>query len=399
MSRFHLRTSLGLALSLVLATTALASAAPASENRLPFDEALTQAKERDVPMVIDFFTDWCVYCKHFDAHLADPESGLRGALDAVVFTSIDAEKGDGVELAERFGVSGFPTYVVVNSDGELVDRWSGYGGPEHFLSSLKPALADPTTAAEKLARFEKNPTAKDAEKLAGFSAGDGEFARAIELYRKAEELDPSKDLSEDIVYTAYLQWREDDTVMGKDFVALVGESLSDDDVSDSWMLALSLAGRVSRAEESAELLRPVLAGALAAAEKQPDFDAQAKIRLRVMSLLHLENKGEEAAQLKKETMKEGWLDSSKSLNSYAWWCFENQVNLAEAEKLARHGIEVAESGPETAMILDTAAEICNARGNCRDAVTLIERAIAEDPDNSGYKKQLDRFQKILAAAE
>jgi benzoyl-CoA reductase/2-hydroxyglutaryl-CoA dehydratase subunit BcrC/BadD/HgdB len=48
------------------------------------------------------------------------------------------------------------------------------------------------------------------------------------------------------------------------------------------------------------------------------------------------------------------------------------------------------------MILDTLAEICNARGTCKDAVTYIELAIKEAPGNDYYKKQLERFQKILA---
>jgi len=42
------------------------------------------------------------------------------------------------------------------------------------------------------------------------------------------------------------------------------------------------------------------------------------------------------------------------------------------------------------------AEICNLRGNCADAITLIQQAMKEDPKEEHYAKQLERFKKILA---
>ena len=50
------------------------------------------------------------------------------------------------------------------------------------------------------------------------------------------------------------------------------------------------------------------------------------------------------------------------------------------------------------MILDTAAEICNARGNCDDAVELIQQAIADAPESEFYQKQLKRFVEIREAS-
>ena len=83
-------------------------------------------------------------------------------------------------------------------------------------------------------------------------------------------------------------------------------------------------------------------------------------------------------------------------NSFAWLCFENRVNLEDAELLARRGAELAAPGKERAMILDTAAEICNARGNCDDAVELMRQALAEHPDSEHYATQLTRFEDIRA---
>ena len=50
------------------------------------------------------------------------------------------------------------------------------------------------------------------------------------------------------------------------------------------------------------------------------------------------------------------------------------------------------------MILDTLAEICNERGNPREAVALIEQAMEQQPESDYYPQQLARFQERLAEA-
>ena len=102
---------------------------------------------------------------------------------------------------------------------------------------------------------------------------------------------------------------------------------------------------------------------------------------------------------KRSTLPEGWRDDVGQLNSFAWWCFENGVNLEEAQELALRGVELSGPGAERAMVLDTAAELCNALGNCEQAIELVRRAIEQDPDNGYYGEQLARFEEIQAAGE
>jgi tetratricopeptide (TPR) repeat protein len=136
-----------------------------------------------------------------------------------------------------------------------------------------------------------------------------------------------------------------------------------------------------------------LAGALAAAKSGTDDGMKAKHRsLEIEYALHVENDKEKALELKRASMAEGWKDDASKLNGFAWWCFENGVNLEEAETLSRRGVALAPAGTERAQILDTVAEICNARGNRKDAAELIRQAIENDPNNETYKKQLERFQ-------
>ena len=178
---------------LVLCLFLAAAPATAAETSLDFATAQERAAERDVPIVIDFFTDWCVYCKHFDRDLADASTGVAAALEEVVFLSIDAEKGEGIELSKKYEVTGFPTYVVVDAQGELIDRWAGYGGPEHFLTAFGEAMADTRTVAAKQAAFEEDPTAPLAEKFASsFEAATGDYDAADRVVPSGPRtLDPS----------------------------------------------------------------------------------------------------------------------------------------------------------------------------------------------------------------
>jgi tetratricopeptide (TPR) repeat protein len=90
------------------------------------------------------------------------------------------------------------------------------------------------------------------------------------------------------------------------------------------------------------------------------------------------------------------MEDARALNAFAWWCFENKINLEEARQLAEKGVTLAKPGGEKAMILDTLAEICNELGNRGDAVETTRAALAESPNNAYFKRQLERFEKLLA---
>jgi hypothetical protein len=67
--------------------------------------------------------------------------------------------------------------------------------------------------------------------------------------------------------------------------------------------------------------------------------------------------------------------------------------------LARRGAEFATDGATRAMILDTVAEIRNARGDPKGAVESMERALAADPGNEFYTKRKNRFEEAALALE
>ena len=384
--------------ALLLAVLPFAPSAWAGESALDFEAAKAEAAERGVPIVIDFFTDSCVYCKQFDRDLADASTGLAEALDAVVFTAVDAEKGQGIELAKTYEVSGFPTYLMIDAEGEVIDRWSGYGGPEHFRTYYDRALEDPRPLAVKRAEFEESPTAELAVHFGEIAAGAGRYDEAIALYRRAQELDPSTDQSANVLMASFGKLRRGGDEPAFDaFVETARAAIAGDGVpTTTVVLAAQLMGAMAPRFGRPEAELPFLEAALAALERDDEgIDPAAKAAIEVAAHLKITKDADAAVAAKKASMDEGWRDDPDALNAFAWWCFENEVNLEEARALATKGVELARPGKQRAMILDTVAEICNAMGDCDEALALIERAIAEAPSEKHYQRQRDRFAAIL----
>ena len=121
------------------------------------------------------------------------------ALESVVLLSVNAEDSLGAPLAATHTVRNYPTWVLMDAKGGIVDRWLGYE-KTHFLETLAEGIADPVTIDQRLARFETAPSSADAARLARYQASRREYREGVRLYREAQRLDASasRDYSEPI---------------------------------------------------------------------------------------------------------------------------------------------------------------------------------------------------------
>jgi len=316
-----------------------------------------------------------------------------------VLYKIDTEKGEGIELAKDQAVRGVPTFVMMNAEGEALDRWVGYG-KEMFIESLSGALGDLTTIEEKRARFAANPTAADAAKLASYHSSIGDYAEAVRLYREAEGMnqDPSVDYLFEIFDNTVDGLRDstytlDDVRATADAVVSSGQAEADDLV---WVAVQT--NRLGKARGDQHLLTAYLQPAIdASAGTEDEGLARWRQRLLVEHALYVQERPLLAVEYKKKSMNENWTESARELNPFCWWCFESKVNLEEAETLARKAVSLASPGQEKAQILDTLAEIYNARGNPDHAVHAMTQAVAEAPDSKYYAEQLERFRGLTGS--
>lgn len=105
-------------------------------------DALKSAKAQHKPIMIDFYTDWCGWCKKLDSDTySDPK--VNAASGKFICVKINAEKEPA--LAGKYGVSGYPTIIFLDSNGNVIRKIPGYLPPDGFLANMNkilPALPD-----------------------------------------------------------------------------------------------------------------------------------------------------------------------------------------------------------------------------------------------------------------
>lgn len=153
-------------------------------RKLSFDEALAAAKAENKYVFIDCYTSWCGPCKIMaDKVLPQKEVGDY-MNDKFVCIKIDMEKGEGPELAKRFMVTAYPTFLVVKGDGSLAHRVVG-GEPDgkKFIEKVDAAF-DANSAANLEAEYAAGNRKMDfllKYTKALLEAGNAEKAKAVGL--------------------------------------------------------------------------------------------------------------------------------------------------------------------------------------------------------------------------
>jgi thiol:disulfide interchange protein len=120
-----------------------AKPAPLSKNPpvlLPFaslslDEAIVRARAEKKLVLVDMTADWCTWCTKMDEDVFT-NARVQAALLGYIPIKVDADKGGGRNVASRYRVSGLPTFLLVNGDGEVVGRFDGYLPVDAFLLEL-----------------------------------------------------------------------------------------------------------------------------------------------------------------------------------------------------------------------------------------------------------------------
>lgn len=119
-----------------------------------FQEALNKAKEGNRLLFVDCYTSWCGPCKMLAKDVFTNNEVADYFNEHFVSFKVDCEKGEGPELAKRFGVAGYPTLLFIDGKGELVNKIVGASGQPVFLEEVKKGLDSNTSLYGKEKRYE-----------------------------------------------------------------------------------------------------------------------------------------------------------------------------------------------------------------------------------------------------
>ena len=99
------------------------------------DQALQVAQTEQRPLVVFVSMDRCKYCqKMIQTTLSNPQ--IRQAL-GTHFVAAAIKNGDRPDLVRQLQIRSFPTTLLVNSEGQVVDQITGYVDAEKFHKQLQ----------------------------------------------------------------------------------------------------------------------------------------------------------------------------------------------------------------------------------------------------------------------
>ena len=319
-----------------------------------FSEAQQQAQTTGKPMLVDVYAVWCGPCKKLDkAVFSDAEAGAY-LNDNFVCLKVDGEKGEGPEMMEKFGIRGYPTVLVLDAQGNEIDRVVGFGGDKDgFIQTVKDYAAGKNTLNLLIERAQKNPgdvelNVKIARKLQMRS----DTQQALEFYKKVLAADPEnqKGFTEEAEFqiaVAMLQLNNDDRKI-KAFI-----------------------------------------------ESEPNDQYFIEAYSRMIKFYERNENLEKALTIYQELVDK-FPDNATLLNNFAWYIYDKKAedHFDQAIAIAQKAVGLE---PQADYIWDTLARLQFAKGNIDDAVESMQKAADLNPEETTYQKLLDEYRARLKA--
>ncbi|MFM1892825.1 MAG: hypothetical protein RLZ44_1902, partial [Pseudomonadota bacterium] len=107
------------------------------------ERELAAAKAAGRPVMLDFYADWCVYCKQMEKNTF-PDPAVQAALADAVLLQADVTDQDDADLAlqRQIGIPAPPAMIFWDGSGaeRRNFRLLGYMGPSEFAEHVRRAL-------------------------------------------------------------------------------------------------------------------------------------------------------------------------------------------------------------------------------------------------------------------
>ena len=122
-------------------------------QELTLEKALEKAKGENKKVFVDCYTSWCGPCKMMAEKVLPLKEVGEYMNERFVCIKVDMEKGEGPDLAQKYKVTAYPTFLVLQEDGSLMQRVVGgtLDGKE-FIQKVDAAF-DENSAANLAAEY------------------------------------------------------------------------------------------------------------------------------------------------------------------------------------------------------------------------------------------------------
>ena len=100
--------------------------------------AIRLAQEQNKPALLAFHAEWCASCQQMKRTAYHDPAVIEAVKDFIPII-VDTDKQE--SLAQQYGITFLPTYIVTDPRGVETDRFVGFFSPSDFIGQLKIALA------------------------------------------------------------------------------------------------------------------------------------------------------------------------------------------------------------------------------------------------------------------
>src|SRR5438876_61198 len=145
------------------------------EWRQDYNAARREASEKGRPLVIDFGTENCFYCKKLDSTTYRDPAVVGLMNERFIPLKIDANRE--APLAEALRIERYPTIVLAGPDGKILGTQEGYMEAPRFLEQLQRVLVSVSNPEWMTRDYQEAAKAIDAS----------DYARAIALLKSVTE--------------------------------------------------------------------------------------------------------------------------------------------------------------------------------------------------------------------
>ncbi len=176
-SLFAATAALALTLTGLAAEPAALSGAELGKWTMDIPAALELAEKENKPVFINFTgSDWCGWCQMMDKKVFDKPEWSAWTKENMVLLWVDFPRDKNLvpeklrqandALSEKYGIQGFPTYVILDPAGAEIGRLGSDrdATPKSFIAQIEEVLIllrlEELLTAEELAEYRALETAK-----------------------------------------------------------------------------------------------------------------------------------------------------------------------------------------------------------------------------------------------
>jgi thiol-disulfide isomerase/thioredoxin len=337
-------------------------------------EITAKAKKENKLIFLDAYASWCGPCKWMAKNVFTNDTVANFYNSNFINAKIDMEKGEGVELAKKYGVQAYPTMFYINGNGEMVHRICGSAPAAAFMASTQNAL-DPQ---KQLSSMQKNFNSKKNDPVfiqSYFAAVEGAC-----MTPDNKEVNAYFDLQKESDYKSRTNWNVIYNYLSdasspvfqyivknrKDYSALYGKDSVEKKIAQVYSASLIEKGKANDSQGVENLKAELRNSGLG--------NANMIIAEADMSIYRKQKDWKNYGLAAENYINENKNISPRSLNSIAWSFYEHieeKAMLQKAVDWSKRSVEMENSYANN----DTYAALLYKSGRKEEAEKAAEKAI------------------------